>query len=1106
LVAGRLLVLATVAARFAYKIGLRTLLLFCATVPLACGGGGSGDEASAEARLEILSQPADQTVVEGNAAEFTVEAVGADTYRWQAHEGGSWIEIPGATQARYTTPPVQLSDNGRQFRVVVAGAVSTASPLASSSVTLRVTKAPVAPAIVVHPVDLTVVERTAASFFVTAEGTSLTYAWQQSRDGGSEWVPVPGGNASSLLLQEAPLSLGGSLYRVVVTNELGSATSAEARLLVTPPPASPVFAKQPEDAAVIAGEPATLGVTVVGEPRPGLQWQRQGSAGEWLDIPGATAATYATPATVLSEDGSRYRVVATNQAGVAVSSVARLTVHPAPSAPIILVQPEDAVVVAGSPATFSVSAQGVPSTAFQWQVSSDGTAFSNVNGATEAAYTSPSVGTAEDGRRYRVVISNPSGSVVSTPAELRILPRIDTHPQSQGWGLSISVALSVEATGPSLTYQWQRSHDGGHSFVDVAGAVAPSLRVSNSRTDQDDHLRVLVRNRNGEAVSATAVISKNRWRFVNPQPSADELAGVAWATESTAVAVGQLGSILRSTDSGVTWESIAQPDWGGHRLNAVAFSSGGNGVAVGAGPSRMRFTSDGGATWQDAGVPPVGEELTGVSFVNASTVVAVGLGGAVLQSTDAGRSWVRLHIPGVTGQHHFKSVAFNASGVGIAVGAGVAIRTADAGLSWTFVAQDVSVDDVYGSAIPWTSVAFADASTVVAASWSYGTVRSTDAGQTWHRLGDSSFNLTASGNAVAFANSTTGMIVHIGGIAYRTSDGGRSWGSVYVPTGLGTPRLNAVAFNPEGVGLAVGPGRLLRSDNFGLYWVEVSRGNTSYLRDVAFATPEVGVAVDTLGYVLRTSDGGENWTWMERPAMVNSLSAVTFTSAERGFAVGDWQMLRTEDGGLTWSDVTEKIAGGGVQLLADIHFATPLVGFAAGRGEHIMRTSDGGASWVPVSIGPERAVRAVGFASSEVGVAVGAFDSVLRTVDGGLSWASVAVPTTEWLNAVSFADPLNGVAVGNYGTVLRTSDAGATWQLVQAPMPDQNHLLQVVFADGRNGLAVGIGSTVLRTRDAGQTWTPDPVGRPVLSGVAFPTPTKAVLVSSDGVILTAPLD
>jgi len=99
----------------------------------ACGGGnGSGSGATAVAP-SITAQPADQTVVVGQPATFTVTAAGTAPLTFQWQKGG--VPISGATASSYATPATAQGDDGGTFLVVVSNAVGS---LSSSSAKLKV--------------------------------------------------------------------------------------------------------------------------------------------------------------------------------------------------------------------------------------------------------------------------------------------------------------------------------------------------------------------------------------------------------------------------------------------------------------------------------------------------------------------------------------------------------------------------------------------------------------------------------------------------------------------------------------------------------------------------------------------------------------------------------------------------------------------------------------------------------------------------------------------------------------------------------------------------------------------------------------------------------
>ena len=139
--------------------------------PLAVSLSGTG-----MAALAITTQPANQSVIAGQTATFSVVATGTGTLTYQWKKGGT--AISGATAASYTTPATTSSESGTQFTVVVTDSTGSVT---SNPATLTVTASAVAPSITSQPANQTVTAGQTATFSVTATGTApLTYQWKKN--------------------------------------------------------------------------------------------------------------------------------------------------------------------------------------------------------------------------------------------------------------------------------------------------------------------------------------------------------------------------------------------------------------------------------------------------------------------------------------------------------------------------------------------------------------------------------------------------------------------------------------------------------------------------------------------------------------------------------------------------------------------------------------------------------------------------------------------------------------------------------------------------------------------------------------------------------------
>jgi O-glycosyl hydrolase len=167
------------------------------------------------------------------------------------------------------------------------------------------------------------------------------------------------------------------------------------------------------------------------------QWQKNSA-----NISGATAASYATPATTTSDSGATFKVLVTNSAGNATSNSATLTVNPAQVAPTITAQPVNQTVTAGQTASFTVVATGAAPLSYQWQ--KNGAAIS---GATAASYTTPATTSSDNGDIFHVIVSNSIGSITSNSATLTVtsgtgptvtLTLANTHQTISGFGAAVA--------------------------------------------------------------------------------------------------------------------------------------------------------------------------------------------------------------------------------------------------------------------------------------------------------------------------------------------------------------------------------------------------------------------------------------------------------------------------------------------------------------------------------------------------------------------------------------------------------------------------------------------------------------------------------------------
>ena len=327
---------------------------------------------------------------------------------------------------------------------ILLGAVGCAGVTASSPNNTG-PGATLAPSITSQPSSQSVTTGQTATFTVAAAGTApFSYQWQ--RNG----VAI-GGNSPTYTTPSTTSADNGAVFQVMVSNSAGNVMSLPATLTVTAATVAPSITTQPASQTVTAGKTATFSVVATGTAPLSYQWQKNGAA-----INGATAASYTTPATTTSDNGSTFKVMVTNSAGNITSSSATLTVNAAPVAPSITTQPASQTVTAGKTATFSVVATGTAPLSYQWKKNG-----SAISGATNASYTTPATASTDNSSTFAVVVTNVAGSITSSSATLTVNP--DTTPPT----VSITSPAANTTVSGTITVTASASDSVGVSSVQL---------------------------------------------------------------------------------------------------------------------------------------------------------------------------------------------------------------------------------------------------------------------------------------------------------------------------------------------------------------------------------------------------------------------------------------------------------------------------------------------------------------------------------------------------------------------------------------------------------------------------------------------------------------
>ena len=170
-----------------------------------------------------------------------------------------------------------------------------------------------------------------------------------------------------------------------------------------------------------------------------------------------------------------------------VGSIFRIS-YTASLAPSITTHPASQTIPIGQSVTFTVAASGAEPLSYQWQRND-----TNISGANSSSYSIPSVTDADNGARFRVVVSNSAGSATSNEATLTVTPNMAptgtiTAPAAGALyraGETINYAGQAtdteDGTLPASAFTWQVDfhHDNHtHPFIPATtGATGGSFTI-----------------------------------------------------------------------------------------------------------------------------------------------------------------------------------------------------------------------------------------------------------------------------------------------------------------------------------------------------------------------------------------------------------------------------------------------------------------------------------------------------------------------------------------------------------------------------------------------------------------------------------------------------
>ena len=617
--------------------------------------------------------------------------------------------------------------------------------------------------------------------------------------------------------------------------------------------------------------------------------------------------------------------------------------------------------------------------------------------------------------------------------------------------------------------------------------------------------------------------AKGQTSWQNPLPTGNDLNNLFFLDSSTGWCVGNVGTVVRTSDGGLSWES--RESHTDADLNGLYFSDALHGWVVGRGV--ILATSDGGTNWK-LQVQNVAGNLRSVFFLDNQSGWCCG-DSMLFATTNGGQSWSASTL---YSSMNLRSITFSDPQTGWAVGTNSVFMTTDGGQAWNrilspdeFASTDFLKVEFVTPKVGWlvggnSRWVCCNAITLTGNVW-----KTENGGSSWTKTYEDSLSFAFFYPPhyfidFVFADTLHGFFKSVSA-SVRSSDGGRQWESATQSVGsrFSMPDPNTL--------YSVGPiGEIAKSADFAKTWKVLSKGDRSDLLKVQFFDNMKGIAagysdytkgssvlrtdnggmtwqsstdffhqkkvgitgfsfVDSLhgwasareyyegakflynsGVIFYTSDGGSTWSQMLDDSSYYSLFGIRFRDSHNGIAVGSGTILRTDDGGIHWN--TAYRGFGGVPEF----YATFLQenGAAWAGGIDRLYSTDGvNSGWhIDSTLAGMKyyVIKDIFFANSTIGWiagynSLGRTGFILRTSNGGKTWENTAPTNSGSFNALGFLDAKNGMAVGDSGSVALTSDGGISWNVWSLPNV-RTHLRSVSLSAQNQAWVTGDNGTILR--------------------------------------------
>ncbi|HQN16807.1 MAG TPA: T9SS type A sorting domain-containing protein [Bacteroidales bacterium] len=402
--------------------------------------------------------------------------------------------------------------------------------------------------------------------------TNITYATTGATGAAVTGLPagVTGSWASNVVtISGTPTVSGAFTYTVTLTGGCGTVTATGTITVIAQPTASAGGSQSicVGGTATVSGASASNGT---------ITWTENG-AGSITNGAATLTPTYTSDAGDAGNTVTLTMTVSNSPCNVATATYS-VIVNADPS---ISTQPLGATICNGESHTMNVVASnGTGGYTYQWQSSPNGTAWTNISGATNASYTTPPLTTTT---YYQVITGangNGCGNITSNPATITVYAPIAPGTISANQTIC-SGAIPASLTGSNPTggdgnysYQWQQQANCTGAWTNISGATSANYSPG-ALTQNTCYRRMVTDNLCGTAYSSPVAPASNlmlKYTFDDPQEPARNFVN---NPNGSIISNGTPGNYQPGWDAALHADAITVSNW------STGYNSGVSSPAIG---------------------------------------------------------------------------------------------------------------------------------------------------------------------------------------------------------------------------------------------------------------------------------------------------------------------------------------------------------------------------------------------------------------------------------------------------------------------------------------------------------------------------------------------